>query len=59
MKLKAQMSFSGVLGSAGINQEFEVSDEIGKRMLSDGYPVAEVKPNGRKPRKAESVGDSD
>lgn len=53
------MSFSGVLGSAGINQEFEVSDEIGKRMLSDGYPVAEVKPNGRKPRKAESVGDSD
>lgn len=53
MKLKAQKSFSGALGSAGFGQTIEVAAVIGKRMIEDGYPVVEVKESGRT-RKAQS-----
>ncbi|WP_303202478.1 hypothetical protein [Raoultibacter timonensis] len=59
MKLKAEKSFSGVLGNAGQGTTFEVSASVGKQMIKDGYPVAEVKESGRGKRNAAARADGD
>ena len=46
MILKAEKSFSGAHGSAGKGTTFEVDEKTGAAMLSDGYPVKEVRPDG-------------
>lgn len=46
MKLEVEKSFSGALGCAGVGQIIEVSTEIGKRMIKEGYPVVEVREHG-------------
>lgn len=41
MRLRALASFSGLLSSRAQNEIFDVSDELGEQMLSEGYPVVE------------------
>lgn len=52
VKLKATASFSGLYGSAGIGQTFEVDSATAKAMLADHYPVEEVKAGGGRKRAA-------
>lgn len=54
MKLEVLDSFSGVLGNAGKGQIITVSAEVGKQMISESYPVAEVKEDGGKSGKSQS-----
>ena len=61
MILKAEKSFSGAHGSAGKGTTFEVDEKTGAAMLSDGYPVKEVRPDGgarRKPAKPKRDADT-
>ena len=53
MRLLASKSFSGALGSAGKGQTIEVPAAVGRQMIKRGYPVTEVKANGKRAGKDE------